>query len=160
MAEKTSKSKTLLLGLVLAAVCLGIVFAVVMSPLSTKGKVGQWLGIKLPDDVGDIRYWYQQPAGYYHADLACRFQLSRESFLRLMNDAGIEKVNGSEWPLPTNFNSDSSIMWWNPPSIQADRFHQQQGAGWITFVWSDGFVYAERNGNFGSMWGPHKTVHN
>jgi len=161
MSKKPSKSRALLLGIIISMVFITLSFLIdQMAAPPTKSRIELWLGINLPSDTGDIRYWYQQPRGYYQANLACRIQLSRESFLKIMKDAGIERVNGPEWPLPTKFISDSSITWWNPPSIQTDRFHQQQQGGWITLVWSDGFIYAERDGNFGSMWGPHKTVHN
>jgi len=129
--------------------------------LSTRATIERWLGMNLPADATEIRYWYQQPKGYYQADLVCRIQLPLSSFTNWMRTAGIQKVDEPKWLLPTNFNSDRTVTWWNPPSSQPNRFHQEQQQDTsITLVWSDGFVYVERFGNFGAWLGTHGTMHN
>jgi len=159
MSNKTAKIAKVILVLTVLVVC-GEMILCGPSVLSARARLERWLGIRLPTDAGDIHYWYQQPHGYYHADLVCRIQITRDSFIALMKNTKIERATGSEWLLPSNFNSDQTITWWNPPLVQNDRFHQQQQDGWITLVWFDGYLYAERVGNFGSMWGPHGTIHN
>jgi hypothetical protein len=160
--SNSTKFKSLLFVLcILTLLAVAVVAALNPWMFSTRAMVQRWLSMKLPAEATEIRYWYQQPKGYYQADLVCRIQLPFGSFTNWMQEVGIPKVDGPKWILPTNFNSDKSVTWWNPPSNQPNRFHQeQQQDTWITLVWSDGFVYIERFGNFGAWLGPHSTMHN
>jgi len=118
--------------------------------------------MNLPNSATDFRYWYEQVPGYYQARLFGRFLMPKEPFVALMEKNGIAKSDPSrDFPLPTDFrNTDPSIAWWNPPTDQPERFYQDRGGVQTTFLWAKGYVYVEREGGFGSMFGPHATVHN
>src|SRR5258706_16292353 len=90
-AEKP-KRKWLFAGAALVAVGLSVLVAWYLRDVrSTRGKMEQWLDLKLPRSAQDLHYWYEQGLGST-ARLSCRFRMPREIFLKLMADNGIPQA--------------------------------------------------------------------
>jgi len=134
---------------------LGFVFLLTLKVQpAAKGKVEQWLGIQLPESASEFHYYYSQAPGYYQAILFTRFKISESDFISLMMGAGFDKANKTTLvqKLPTDFNLDPRVQWWNPPQDQSDRFFLSTNNIETICVWYSGYAFFEKNGAFGSMW--------
>jgi hypothetical protein len=138
-----------------------VVTIVLSAPRATdKTRVEKWLGVKLPQSVSAVHFWYDQAPGSYQARLYCRFQLPRDEFLVLMSHSRFQEEGTNSWTLPINLPTRAPIMWWDPPAVQTGVFAKRSGGESVAYLWCRGYVYVEKIGGFGSLWGPHATIHN
>lgn len=120
---------------------------------SPKMQLEALLRVKLPNSASELHFWYYQVPGYYQADLLARFRLGHEEFLRMMQAQHVTFVGASDaWRLPTKFDTDPTVTWWNPPSDQPERFCDDKKGVWTIYVWHDGYLYVRKHGGFGSAW--------
>src|SRR5437867_2587485 len=92
---------------------------------SPKGVMKRWLGVPLPPDSSDVRYFGKQLPGYQWVILMSRFKLPRQSLDAFTSRLGMHKAEPNDGSfLPTNLTGGLSVDWWTPPAAenQKDRF--------------------------------------
>jgi hypothetical protein len=121
---------------------------------SERHRLALLLHTQLPSSAHGVRTWYRQVPGTYQAELIARMELPRSEFDLLVQRMGLHNANqtGEGWDLPTRFNTDASVTWWNPPDNQVNRYYLSTNGYQVTCIWHEGTVYILKQGGFGSPW--------
>lgn len=162
IAVKLRRIIQIVLGSALA-VTVGYVFELGIMRSNPKRQVAHWLGASVPKEASDFHYYYTQAPGYYQARLFVRMRISKQDFLLLMNRIGAikDETGTSSQKLPTNFNIDRSITWWNPPQTQDELFFVRTNDAFnVTCVWNADYGYIEKVGPFGAAFNLRKVQKN
>lgn len=159
------KSRIVILVVVCGVMVMGLGYVLFESMIlqsTPRARVAHWLNVAVPRAVAELRYYYYQSPGSYQARLFIRMKLSKENFSILMNSIGATRDEGGDsQKLATDFNTDRSISWWNPPHIQDERFLVKKSDGTITTcLWDAGYAYIEKIGPFGSVFNRQPLLQN
>lgn len=121
---------------------------------SERCRLSRLLSVRVPTSAVEIHIWYRQIPGTYQAELIARMGLPRDEFDLLVQRMGLRKANpiGDGWSLPTRFNTDSSVTWWDPPTEQVNRYYLATNGFQVSCLWNEGTVYILKQGGFGSPW--------
>ena len=142
-------------GLACAVISLGVLVYVYLA--SARFQLRRLVGVALPEDATEIKYYYKKIPDYQWVTLWFKCKVPKQSVEKFVGELGIVKVDSrSGFSLANGpLGPDPSLSWWNPPAPenQNERW-ARASVGDIVCIWNDGYLYFRKNGNVGNQRGP------